>query len=1275
MQENSRRNKENWQMKITRIFSLFVTLTILAWSPFAMGSCVTTVATGSCPASGAYPQSSSFTESNGYNTYVDNGVTGGYGVTPETQTLTANSGSSWSVLSDFGASTHQLAFPITEQAYNAETVDNFTNIVATANDTIPSNSGTGVEAGLLIYLDSWGKQIEIQHYVENESTCNGTTPVKTSIQFGGSYGVPTNSWDLCYTGSMYYWQIVGSGSSWGFTSGSMELVSMIKYLETNGYLPTSSTLNDMRYGFMIYTTTSTQETFTLNNLSIIHNVSSGSPTIALSPTSLNFSATVGGGNPSAQNVTVSNSGGGTLASPTTSINYSQGSGWLSVNCTGSSAPYTCATQPATGSLAAGTYNATVSVASSGATNTPQTYTVAFTVNAAPPAISLSPTSLSFSATQGGGNPSAQNVTVSNSGGGTLAVPTTSITYHSGSGWLTVTEQGSSAPYTLVTQPATGSLAAGTYTATVNVSSAGASNSPQSYTVSFTVNAASPAIALSPTSLNFSATVGGGNPSAQNVTVSNSGGGTLASPTTSINYSQGSGWLSVNCTGSSAPYTCSTQPTTGSLAAGTYNATVQVSSAGASNSPQSYTVAFTVNSGSAAIAFVQVNAATVSSANTETLAFASNTTAGDMILVGFDMASGSPTSVTDTQGNTFVQVGSTLTNPNGHLAALYYAANIKGGADSVTVNISATANFLQEYLTEYSGVATSSPIDVQAGAVGSSSTVSSGNATTTVANDLIFGYMDNGGSGSAGSGFMLRSNFSGNVVEDEAAGAPGSYAATGTANASWTMQMAALKPASTGGGSPTISLSPTSLSFSATQGGGNPSAKNVTVSNSGGGTLASPTTSINYSQGSGWLSVNCTGSQAPYTCSTQPTTGSLSSGTYNATVSVASTGATNTPQTYTVAFTVNPVSSPTISLSPTSLTFTATAGGGNPSSQNVTVSNSGGGTLAVPTTSTTYHSGSGWLSVQVQGSSAPYTLVNQPTTGSLSAGTYTATVSVASTGATNTPQTYSVTFTVNSGSVCTITAALGVCPSSGLYYDTGLSPTTWGQITQNDVWSPPSTWSQTMYTTNPGNWYIVANFPTDSSGAIHSYPSAAIQYYESGQTSDPNPTLDSFSEIVGTFSETAPSASTGVVSDIGYDMWFNNWASEIMIQHQNINTDVCTDWTTVIATNVQFGGSNGVPTQTWNLCQNGTFGSSNPELIWQYYTTAGSKTFGESSSSVDIYAMLKYLEGHAICKTSSGTTACLPSGSTLTQFGYGFEISTTDGVNQTFTVNSLTQTAQ
>jgi hypothetical protein len=477
----------------------------------------------------------------------------------------------------------------------------------------------------------------------------------------------------------------------------------------------------------------------------------------------------------------------------------------------------------------------------------------------------------------------------------------------------------------------------------------------------------------------------------------------------------------------------------------------------------------------------------------------------------------------------------------------------------------------------------------------------------------------------------------NVSSAGASNSPQSYTVSFTVNAA----------------SPAIALSPTSLNFSATVGGGNPSAQNVTVSNSGGGTLASPTTSINYSQGSGWLSVNCTGSSAPYTCATQPATGSLAAGTYNATVSVASSGATNTPQTYTVAFTVN-AAPPAISLSPTSLSFSATQGGGNPSAQNVTVSNSGGGTLAVPTTSITYHSGSGWLTVTEQGSSAPYTLVTQPTTGSLAAGTYTATVSVASSGATNTPQTYTVSFTLTSGSVCTQTSTNGTCPYSGAY-DVPQEITEsngYNTYVTQDVWNPPSgSWSQTLYSTNPGDWYVSVNFPTDSSGAIHSYPDTNQLY--NGET------VGSFSALYSSFSESAPS-SAPTVGDYGYDIW-SNTGLEVMIQHQVAGEGPCQNWMTLLASNVQFGGTNGVPVKTWNLCKNGS--SSTAELVWEP-TNSGGAYFGFSSGSVDIKAMIQYLINNGI-EWSSSTG--------LGAIDYGFEICSTGGTNQTFAVNSFTLT--
>jgi len=95
----------------------------------------------------------------------------------------------------------------------------------------------------------------------------------------------------------------------------------------------------------------------------------------------------------------------------------------------------------------------------------------------------------------------------------------------------------------------------------------------------------------------------------------------------------------------------------------------------------------------------------------------------------------------------------------------------------------------------------------------------------------------------------------------------------------------------------------------------------------------------------------------------------------------------------------------------------------------------------------------------------------------------------------------------------------------------------------------------------------------------------------------------------------------------------------------------------VASGIQFGGSNGVPVQTWNLCQNGS-GVNNQELIW--YRPAGQETSG----SVDILAMLTWEENHGY----------IPAGSGLNGIDYTFEICSTGGTNQKFQVNSFSITA-
>lgn len=102
-----------------------------------------------------------------------------------------------------------------------------------------------------------------------------------------------------------------------------------------------------------------------------------------------------------------------------------------------------------------------------------------------PTISVSPSSLSFSATQGGANPANQTISISNSGGGTL-----NWTASDDATWLTVSPSSGTAPSTLTASVSISGLAAGTFNATITISATGATNTPVSVPVTLTVNSTS-----------------------------------------------------------------------------------------------------------------------------------------------------------------------------------------------------------------------------------------------------------------------------------------------------------------------------------------------------------------------------------------------------------------------------------------------------------------------------------------------------------------------------------------------------------------------------------------------------------------------------------------------------------------------------------------------------------------------------------------------------------------------------------------------------------------
>ncbi|MGH7445472.1 MAG: Ig-like domain-containing protein, partial [Longimicrobiales bacterium] len=145
-----------------------------------------------------------------------------------------------------------------------------------------------------------------------------------------------------------------------------------------------------------------------------------------------------------------------------------------------------------------------------------------------PAILLAPADIEFIAIQNGASPGDRTIAVTNSGSGTLAGLGVAISYAEGQpdGWLTASLTGTTAPTSLVLSADHGGLAAGSYTASVEVAAAVATNSPASVIVQMTVLTPTPAINLSATDITFSAAQGGSNPAQQTVGVTNVGGGTL-----------------------------------------------------------------------------------------------------------------------------------------------------------------------------------------------------------------------------------------------------------------------------------------------------------------------------------------------------------------------------------------------------------------------------------------------------------------------------------------------------------------------------------------------------------------------------------------------------------------------------------------------------------------------------------------------------------------------------------------------------------------------------
>ena len=212
------------------------------------------------------------------------------------------------------------------------------------------------------------------------------------------------------------------------------------------------------------------------------------------------------------------------------------------------------------------------------------------------------------------------------------------------------------------------------------------------------------------------------------------------------------------------------------------------------------------------------------------AFASPNVSGDLIVVAVSWGDRPENVVvSDVAGNTYFLAASGYDPNNTEGLATFYAFNVHAGPNTVTARFSQADGYRRLIIAEYSGIATSAPLDGAAKNQGTASTatnhVTSGMGTTSSNGDLIFGVVmdDSGNFGtiSPGSNFNLRValNNTDTASEDAVQSAAGPVAATFTFGLAdhYLAQMAAFR--ALGGALPppiSVSVSPPTASVQVNQ---------------------------------------------------------------------------------------------------------------------------------------------------------------------------------------------------------------------------------------------------------------------------------------------------------------------------------------------------------------------------------------------------------------------------------------------------------------------------
>ena len=207
-----------------------------------------------------------------------------------------------------------------------------------------------------------------------------------------------------------------------------------------------------------------------------------------------------------------------------------------------------------------------------------------------------------------------------------------------------------------------------------------------------------------------------------------------------------------------------------------------------------------------------------------------------------------------------------------------------------------------------------------------------------------------------------------------------------------------------------------------------------------------------------------------------------------------------------------------------------------------------------------------------------------------------------------------------GTPCNLAAFPGITGSNGSNTQAG-----------NNCWADPScTFTSTFY--DPGNWNVVAKEPAGNT-AVMAYPTVQ-QLYD-------YPALSSLPSLASSYAEDM-GANSGTIAWAAYDVWLNNWADEVLIAVDNHGIDP--SYLPVVG-HFTAGG------QGYTLYDNGSERVAVADVSQQ-------------SGTVDILAVLGQVQ--ALGK--------LPASNTLSGADFGWEVCSTGGQQERFTVSSYSLTS-